>query len=569
MLCKSDACLFYTFHKTIDRNSLPSFFFYHRLYVRALSSDIEKWNLTGWDFETLLEYYKDLETYVDTNWPKPDLLNSTSRLEPWRGTSGPIWTVPAGPALDSVGDLFIQSSAKTIGIAKTQGFNDPDPNSRLGAGYYEFNIRNGVRDSIAQVFLGKMWNNASTSKGKAGENPIPHNLDVRTGATVTRVLFGDKEKGENPKTVGVEYVDLDGRSRRVFLKSGSNRPHQAQEVILASGAIMTPQLLANSGIWENGEIADLPGVGKNLQDHPVVAMAFELAPNVTQDSSSIYTMGEELEDYYASVIELKSIPNDDDLNLKQRQMLHRQIGALGTAGFSTGAFLRSPWAQGEGPDLQLTVFPRSIEPHVARKQRNSEIKFMRSRVMLVTVALLNADARYEVKPAMSGQISETEASLADTMRPYAENPMTKNWNIRLPSINLPNGVTEYLSDMDVQRFMWGIHQVRKIQKTPPLSDYTLGEVFPGSPDDKVKLKEFIKEHHLPNSHWSGSTAMGSDDDPMAVLDERFRVRKVRGLRVVDSGAIPTVPNGNTHSTVCVVASRAADFILEDRELSDN
>ena len=74
---------------------------------------------------------------------------------------------------------------------------------------------------------------------------------------------------------------------------------------------------------------------------------------------------------------------------------------------------------------------------------------------------------------------------------------------------------------------------------------------------------------MPNSHWSGSTAMGNDDDPMAVLDERLRVRKVRGLRVVDSGAIPTVPNGNTHSTVCAVASRAADFILEDRELSEN
>lgn len=525
--------------------------------------------MTQWKFENLLEYYKDLETYVDTNWAKPDLFNSTLRHETWRGGNGPIWTVPAGPSMDRVGNLFVQSSKETIGIAKTQGFNDPDPAARLGAGYYEFNIRNGVRDSVAQAFLGSMWNidDDDDDSSHKQKKILYKNLDIRTGATVTRVYFGDNDKeGDFPQARGVGYIDLDGRSHRVLLKSG-----KGPEVILASGAIMTPQLLVNSGIGEKGSVADLPGVGKNLQDHPVVAMAFQLSSNLTQHSSSMYTMGEELEDYFASVAELTTT-NGNDSTMRRRQKIHRQMGTIGTAGFSAGAFLQSPWARARdsGPDIQLTVFPRSIEPHVTRKQRQSDTKFMRSSAMLVTVALLDADARYEVQPATGGvQTMETaDSPIIDTMLPYDENPLTKSWNIQLPSINLPKDKTEYLSDLDVQRLVWGIQQVRNIQKTPPLSKYTLGEVFPRQTNE-ADLKAFIKQHHTPNSHWGGSTKMGKDGDPMAVLDEFLRVRKVQGLRVVDSGAMPTIPNGNTHSTVCAVASRAADFILEEREMTTN
>jgi choline dehydrogenase len=69
---------------------------------------------------------------------------------------------------------------------------------------------------------------------------------------------------------------------------------------------------------------------------------------------------------------------------------------------------------------------------------------------------------------------------------------------------------------------------------------------------------------LPNSHWVGSAKMGKDDDPMAVVNDKLQVRGVAGLRVVDASIMPNIPNGNTHSTVCVIASMAADIIFEDR-----
>ena len=80
------------------------------------------------------------------------------------------------------------------------------------------------------------------------------------------------------------------------------------------------------------------------------------------------------------------------------------------------------------------------------------------------------------------------------------------------------------------------------------------------------LEKYVRHNHLPNSHWVGSTKMGPDHDQMAVLDESLRVRGVDSLRVVDAGAIPTVPNGNTHSTVCVMADRAVDFMVSERSL---
>ena len=80
----------------------------------------------------------------------------------------------------------------------------------------------------------------------------------------------------------------------------------------------------------------------------------------------------------------------------------------------------------------------------------------------------------------------------------------------------------------------------------------------------MDLRNRIREEATPNSHWVGSTRMGVEGDHDAVVDERLSVRGVESLRIVDSGVIPAAPNGNTHSTVCVVARRGAELIAEDR-----
>ena len=136
-------------------------------------------------------------------------------------------------------------------------------------------------------------------------------------------------------------------------------------------------------------------------------------------------------------------------------------------------------------------------------------------------------------------------------------------SFHLPSIQLSSDSKEYLSDADVGRLTWGMKQVRRVLRSPPLSLHTEEEVFSGK---SRNLEEYVRENHLPNSHWVGTTKMGPDDDRMAVLDDSLRVRGVDNLRVVDAGAIPAIPNGNTHSTVCVMADRAVDFIVNERSL---
>jgi choline dehydrogenase-like flavoprotein len=307
-------------------------------------------------------------------------------------------------------------------------------------------------------------------------------------------------------------------------------------------------------------------------------MAFQITPEIAQQASSIYTVADEMEDYFLSVAQLEDSQSGDAPSLREEVEadLQDRLGTFGTAGFSAGAFLRSPWAEDESPDIQLTVFPRVIEPHVIRKQKREDTAFMRSSVMLVTIALLRPEARYEVRPSPAGKPlvqpltdfarSSESDKRHDNFKTEVDksNPLAKSLGYRLPSIELPSDQIEYLSDLDVKRIAWGMEQVREIQQMPPLVNQTEGEVYPGVNVTGKALERYIHAHNLPNSHWVGSTKMGPADDPLAVVDEELRVRGVQGLRIVDSGVIPFVPNGNTHSTVCVVASRAADLIADFR-----
>ncbi len=100
-------------------------------------------------------------------------------------------------------------------------------------------------------------------------------------------------------------------------------------------------------------------------------MAFQITPEIAQQASSIYTVADEMEDYFLSVAQLENSQSGDAPSLEEEveDDLQDRLGTFGTAGFSAGAFLRSPWAEDESQDIQLTVFPRVIEPHVIRKQK--------------------------------------------------------------------------------------------------------------------------------------------------------------------------------------------------------
>mmetsp|Transcript_24484 Transcript_24484/g.36321 ORF Transcript_24484/g.36321 Transcript_24484/m.36321 type:complete len:715 (+) Transcript_24484:203-2347(+) len=513
------------------------------IYVRCLPEDIQRWNLTGWTWETVQKQYYDLETYKD--WKTPNVYKNESSQASWRGKDGPIVTTPSGPAMDTVAPLFLQSTLARGWPLASRGFNDPS--RRVGASYYDFNIRDGIRHSIAEALLGE-WNEQETSL---------NNLDVVAGAAAQEVLFDDSN-GQTQTAVGVKYSELSGQGHHARLRNSQG------EVILAGGSILTPQLLANSGIFEGGKVANLSGVGKNLHDHPVVNMVFELSPELIEQAPSIFTAGSAMEKYLAAVEKLKQKrDNSTEEGIKE---IIEDLGTFATGGFSAGAFLTSPWAKKNVPDIQLTVFPRLEEPHVLQKfQQNSPLakKFLNKRIqstcMLVTVALLDPEARYEIIPDRK----DAPQSHRDIeIKPLSVDEEHSYFN--LPSIALPEGKSSYLTDHDVSRIAWGIEEVRSIFGMPPIAHDIIEEIYPGEKVTNGLLLEHVKTNRLTNSHWVGSAKMGRDDDPLAVVDEELRVRGVRGLRIVDASVIPNVPNGNTHSTVSIVASLAADLILEAR-----
>ena len=562
------------------------------------------------------QYFVGLENYDPALWPDASFwadsnmtnsnstMSTSSSLPPWRGTNGMISTMPAGPAIDAVAPLFVQSGLNSGIPLAVQGFNGPNTADRNGVGYYEFNILNGVRNSVAESMLGGMNPEARA---------IPSNLEVQTGATVTRLLFGPGSNHTHA-AVGVEVQPaIPGGSPTLYMLKPSD-PNA--EVILAAGAVMTPQILYNLGIAENGNVANVTGVGKHLVDQPAVPIAFELSPSLAQQAPSLYTMSLAMENYFISVDELnivesqkrlalwnatqsaglptyagaktsgrtttttgiwpsssntgtnssgnKTAPSNTTsststttssttasiLNASRTKLFAEAqgLGTMATAGFAAGAFIRSPYAVSPEADLQLTVFPRVLEPHVIRLEKQHK-KFLanltqdlNAPAMLVTVTLLKPQGEYVVN--------------------FAPKPSVTAGQFQPPGFALPANRSTYLTDLDVRRLAWGVNQVRRILGTAPLSTQTGLEVLPGTSVNGTVLDEYIHASHLRNAYWVGSCQMGTG--PEAVVDENVKVKGVQQLRVVDASIFPTTPNGNTHASVVAVASRATDLIWGGR-----
>jgi len=249
------------------------------VYMRMIPQDLEKWNLTDWTWPTVLEHYKNLESYLG----ETDVTGEQqSAAVDYHGFGGPMATTPPGD-IDPLATAFV-ASAMEAGVPYTADFNHPA--QRLGVGYYSFNIRNGIRDSAARAFLSAMLTDPSSYP----------NFKLSLNSRVTRILFSpspDKE-GENdlgpdynaalPQAIGVEY------ERNGYVHTARLNTAGGGEVVLSAGALLSPQLLMHSGIGPAKRLKALglepvvraEGVGRNLQDHPVVAITFRASPSLMQ-----------------------------------------------------------------------------------------------------------------------------------------------------------------------------------------------------------------------------------------------------------------------------------------------
>lgn len=435
------------------------------LYVRGQHEDYDRWaglGNPGWTYAEVLPYFKKSE-------------DQERGASEYHGVGGPL-KVSDLRLRRPIADHFI-SAAQDIGIPYNEDYNGA---TQEGVGYFQQTAHKGFRWSTAKGFL-----------KPARKRP---NLIVETRAQTTRVLFDGK------RAVGVEYL-RGGQLRRANAKA---------EVILASGAIGSPQILQNSGVGPAQllqkvgvlVVHDLPGVGQNLQDHLQVRLVLKTRER---------TLNDEVNSLIGRVW------------VGMQYMLNR-TGPLTLAASQVTIFTRS------GPDVDRPDIQFHMQPLSADKPGEGAHPFSAF-----------TSSVCQLRPFSRGSI---EIKSADPLQ--------------YPAIH-PN----YLSDeRDHSVVIGGIKVARRIADAPSLKPHIISEFVPGAQfqtDDE--LLDAARRFSQSIYHPAGTCKMGQD--PMAVVDERLRVRGLTGLRVIDASIMPELVSGNTNAPTIMIAEKGADMILAD------
>lgn len=434
------------------------------LYVRPFPHDIDEWaraGATGWDFASCQQYLARCET-----WQLGD--------DPRRGKRGPIHVTRVSnppPVCDHV-----------VAAARQAGYeflDDPNADTRGPAVFYYQQTRRGrFRSSAARGYL-------APAQGRP-------NLRVLTGAEVARVLL------EQGRAVGVELLRPDGSSLRV---------RATKEVILSAGVAGSPAILERSGIGDPDVLAavgvrtevQLPGVGRNLQDHYVARVCFRVRGVATANERS------------SGLALLREIV---------RYVTHAD-GLLTYSAALVGLYGQSQYA--ERPDIQFVVAPGSF-----RSGRIGELE----KEPGISVGC------WQMRPESRGEVHI--ASTDPRAHPMIE--------------------PRYLSEaLDRRTLVEGLRMARRLFDQPGLREYVVHETVPGAvARDDAGLLAYARANGGTVYHGVGTCRMGQDEG--AVVDPNLRVRGVQGLRVVDASVMPNVTSTNTHATVLMLAERAAELI---------
>lgn len=366
------------------------------------------------------------------------------------------------------------------------------------------------------------------------KNQYPDNLHLITGALASKVLM-ESLPGRMPKAIGVEYfegknvykADKDYADDNSYLKKSI---YARREVILAGGTFNTPQLLMLSGIGDRKElkkvgidaIVDLPGVGKNLQDRYEVPVSVELKEDLSLLRSCRPTAPQDpcLDSYFSGAWE----------------MLNKEFhGPYAMNGVFGMRIENSGHSKVAAPDLAIVGLPigyTGIYPgfstHWAANRWTWLVLKGHSSNSGGSVTLKSADPR------------ET------------------------PEINFHHfweGNGDWKSDL--ASLVKGVKFARNYLKDASVSGLIAREVTPG--DDlqtDAEIEKYIKDETW-GHHASCSAKIGSEKDKMAVLDSKFRVRGVKGLRVVDASAFPFIPGFFPVAAVFMISEKASEEILRE------
>jgi len=433
------------------------------IYMRGQARDYDHWRQLGnrgWGWDDVLPYFKRSEDH-------------------WRGAdethgAGGEWRVEPMRISWEILDAFREAAAE-VGIPKTDDFNR---GNNEGCGYFEVNQKRGVRWNTAKAFL-------KPARSR-------QNLEVLTGAQASAITFDGR------RATGVRF-----RRNGAEVHASARR-----EVLLTSGAIGSPQLLQLSGIGP-GEllqahgtpvVADLAGVGENLQDHLQLRLVYKVKHTRTVNELANSLFGK--------------------ARMGLEYALFRR-GALTMAPSQLGAFAKSDPSK-ETPDLEYHIQPLSLDKFGDPLHPFSAF----------TASVSN------IRPESRGHV-----------------------RIRSPDPQAPPAIRPNYLDAwaDQQVAAAAIRLARRICAARALARFEPEEFRPGSQyQSDEELVEAAGAIGTTIFHPVGTAKMGSD--PMAVVDERLRVHGVDGLRVVDAGVMPTITSGNTNAPVLMIAEKAADMI---------
>lgn len=438
------------------------------LYVRGQPQDFDGWaqmGCTGWSWDGVVPYFKRSET-----WNGP---NGTDL----RGTDGPLSVQPTRLKRKIV-DSWVEA-AVAAGYKRTEDYNDYD---QEGVGYFQLTMVGGRRCSSATAYLKPAKNRS--------------NLTIVTNALTERILV------EDHRATGVR-VRRDGTTTDITAR---------REVILSAGAIGSPQILMLSGIGDGNDLrphgievqAEVPGVGKNLQDHLQARPVFKT--------------------------ELSTINTETD-NLFKQALIALQYAATQRGPMTMAASLGTGFLKTE-PHLETPDIQFHIQPFSADRPGEGTHRFS-----AFTASVL------QLRPESAGHLTLRSANVDDH-----------------PEIH-PN----YLAtDTDCRTIVKGIQIARKIARYEPLKSRITEEHAPGAGveiDDDAATLDWARRTSVTIYHPTGTCKMGTD--PMAVVDPRLRVRGIERLRVADASIMPRITSGNTNAPSIMIGEKASDLILED------
>ena len=436
------------------------------VFIRGHALDYDGWRQSGcdgWGYRDVLPYFKKMENYSGGG-------------DAFRGSSGPVKI--QRPKANNPFYLKFIEAGKEAGYPLTEDINGF---RQEGFGLLDSSIFKGERSSTAVSYLKPVKNRK--------------NLTIITTAQVQRVLI------ESGRATGVIYKKKNGKDTKVTA---------TKEVILSAGAVGSPHILMLSGIGPANHlkdlgievVANLPGVGQNLNDHPDFVLKYKSLKPI-----SIWPKTKSYRKILAGI-----------------QWILTRKGICASNHFDVVGCVRSGPSV-EYPDLQLTISPIAVDDKTWSP--------LQEHAFQIHVGLMRAHSRGEVK-------------LRDS------NPMSP-----------PRILVNYLKDSrDRDLLRTGIHLVRELVDQPTFSGIRGAEIFPG---DNIQADDALDQHMNTHTttqwHLSGTARMGSKTDKGAVVDPSGKVYGISGLRVIDASIMPMVTNGNTNSPTIMIAEKLSDSIL--------